>query len=130
MDFNADEVFGIHKGFLMGQRPGPRKKPGERYPSGDLKPNIPPALWGRARDAGDPQLSSELARLCFHRELTESQAAGASWRRHKRQRRADRALRKIPSMIASLTRRKCLGFKTPFQAILKEVGKDVQNRFA
>ena len=28
------------------------------------------------------------------------------------------------------TPRKCLGFKTPLQAILKELGKDVQIRFA
>src|SRR5271166_4489473 len=27
-------------------------------------------------------------------------------------------------MTANLTPRKCLGFKTPFQAILKELGKD------
>ena len=33
-------------------------------------------------------------------------------------------------IIANLTPRKCLGFKTPFQAILKELGKDVQIRFA
>jgi hypothetical protein len=58
----------------MRRKPGPRKKLGERYPSGDLKPAIAPALWGRARDLGGPQLSSELARLCFHRELTETQA--------------------------------------------------------
>jgi transposase, IS30 family len=31
---------------------------------------------------------------------------------------------------ANLTPRKCLGFKTPFQATLKELGKDVQIRFA
>jgi hypothetical protein len=31
---------------------------------------------------------------------------------------------------AHRTLRKCLGFKTPFQAILKELGKDVQIRFA
>jgi hypothetical protein len=59
----------------MGKKPGPRKKPGERYPSGDLKPIIAPALWGRARDHGGPQLSSELTRLRLHRELTEAQAA-------------------------------------------------------
>ena len=29
-----------------------------------------------------------------------------------------------------MTPRKCLGFKTPFQAILKELGKDVQIRFS
>jgi transposase, IS30 family len=33
-------------------------------------------------------------------------------------------------MTANLTPRKCLGFKTPLQAILKELGKDVQIRFA
>src|SRR4051812_30115162 len=31
---------------------------------------------------------------------------------------------------ANLTPRKCLGFLTPFQAIIKELGKDVQIRFA
>jgi IS30 family transposase len=33
-------------------------------------------------------------------------------------------------MTANLTPRKCLGFKTPFQALLKELGKDVKIRFA
>ena len=33
-------------------------------------------------------------------------------------------------ITANLTPRKCLGFKTPFQAILKELGKDVQILFA
>jgi IS30 family transposase len=33
-------------------------------------------------------------------------------------------------LTANLTPRKCLGFKTPFQAILKELGKDVQIRFS
>jgi hypothetical protein len=33
-------------------------------------------------------------------------------------------------ITANLTPRKCLGFKTPFQAILKELGKDVQIWFA
>ena len=33
-------------------------------------------------------------------------------------------------MTANLTPRKCLDFKTPLQAILKELGKDVQIRFA
>jgi N-methylhydantoinase B/oxoprolinase/acetone carboxylase alpha subunit len=32
-------------------------------------------------------------------------------------------------ITANLTPRKCLGFKTPFQAILKDLGKDVQIRF-
>jgi hypothetical protein len=58
----------------MPNKPGPRKKPGERYPSGDLKPVIVLAFWGRIRRSGDKQASSELARLCFNRELTETQA--------------------------------------------------------
>jgi IS30 family transposase len=33
-------------------------------------------------------------------------------------------------LTANLRPRKCLGFKTPFQAILKELGKDVQIRFS
>jgi len=30
----------------------------------------------------------------------------------------------------NLTPRKCLGFRTPLQALLKELGKDVEIRFA
>ena len=33
-------------------------------------------------------------------------------------------------LTANLTPRKCLGFKTPFQAILKELGKNVQIQFS
>jgi len=33
-------------------------------------------------------------------------------------------------LTANLTPRKCLGFKTPSQAILAELGKDVKIRFA
>jgi IS30 family transposase len=33
-------------------------------------------------------------------------------------------------LTANLTPRKCLGFKTPFQVILKDLGKDVQIRFS
>ena len=33
-------------------------------------------------------------------------------------------------LAVNLTPRKCLGFKTPFQAILAELGKDVQIRFS
>jgi transposase, IS30 family len=33
-------------------------------------------------------------------------------------------------LTANLTPRKCLTFKTPFQAILAELGKDVQIRFS
>ena len=32
--------------------------------------------------------------------------------------------------LINLTPRKCLGFKTPFQALLAELGKDVQIRFS
>ncbi len=63
----------------MRRKPGPRRKTGERYPSGDLKPVIAPALWGRIRDyIRDPWGSSELGRLCLHGELTYTQAA-AGW---------------------------------------------------
>jgi IS30 family transposase len=34
------------------------------------------------------------------------------------------------ALTANLTPRKCLGFKTPFQALLTELGKDVKIRFA
>ena len=34
------------------------------------------------------------------------------------------------SHLSNLTPRKPLGFKAPFQAILKELGKDVQIRFS
>ena len=33
-------------------------------------------------------------------------------------------------LAANFTPRKCLGFKTSFQAILKELGEDVQIRFS
>jgi len=33
-------------------------------------------------------------------------------------------------LTANLTPRKCLAYKTPFQAILAELGKDIQIRFA
>jgi IS30 family transposase len=33
-------------------------------------------------------------------------------------------------VTTNLTPRKCLGFKTPFQALLAELGKDVQIRFS
>jgi hypothetical protein len=52
-------------------------------------------------------------------------------RRHKRRRpRRSRPSRDtIKARVSNLTPRKCLGF-TPFQAILKELGKDVQIRFS
>ena len=33
-------------------------------------------------------------------------------------------------LTTNLTPRKCLGFKTPFQALIAELGKDVQIRFS
>jgi hypothetical protein len=36
----------------------------------------------------------------------------------------------LPRGRPHMTPRKCLGFKTPFQAILAELGKDVKIRFA
>src|SRR5271170_1260361 len=64
----------------MRRKPGPRKKPGERYPSGDLKPVIPPALWRRVQSvlnvSNDRRFNSELGRLWLHGELTDTQAAG------------------------------------------------------
>jgi hypothetical protein len=63
----------------MGHWPGRKRKVGERYPSGRLKPQtraIAPALWGRIRDfADDPMVNSELGRLSFSGELTDTQAA-------------------------------------------------------
>jgi hypothetical protein len=64
----------------MRRKPGPRKKPGERYPSGDLKPVIPPAIWGRIQSvlnvSNDQRFNSELGRLWLYGELTDTQAAG------------------------------------------------------
>jgi IS30 family transposase len=33
-------------------------------------------------------------------------------------------------LTTNLTPRKCLGFKTPFQALVAELGKDIQIRFS
>jgi hypothetical protein len=33
-------------------------------------------------------------------------------------------------LTTNLTPRKCLGFKTPFQALIAELGKDAQIRFS
>src|SRR6185437_14791417 len=60
----------------MGKR-GPRKKSGGRYPSGDLKPAISPAAWGRIQQFPrmfGALLASELGRKRLHRELTSDQA--------------------------------------------------------
>ena len=63
--------------------------------------------------------------------------AYASWQKGGVENANGRLRRWLPRQIdidqvftANLTPRKCLGFKTPFQAILKELGKDVQIRFA
>jgi hypothetical protein len=63
----------------MRNRPGPKKKSGERYPSGDLKPVLPPALWGRlSRDGGSAfgrpwNTNAQLIRLSLHGELSDAQ---------------------------------------------------------
>jgi IS30 family transposase len=44
-------------------------------------------------------------------------------------RTSDREIQEIV-LTTNLTPRKCLGFKTPFQASLAELGKDVQIRFS
>jgi hypothetical protein len=62
---------------------GRPRKPGERYPSGDLKPKgeaIAPAVWARikadaVRITKDERLGTELGRLSFHGELTNAQTA-------------------------------------------------------
>lgn len=67
------------------KKSGPKKRDGERYACGKLKPTgdpIQPAVWQRiraaaTRDAGDPRLASEIGRLSFFRELTNAQAAAA-----------------------------------------------------
>jgi IS30 family transposase len=41
----------------------------------------------------------------------------------------DRTSKRI-IVTTNLTPRKCLGFKTPFQALIAELGKDVQIRFS
>jgi hypothetical protein len=57
----------------MGNKRGRKRKSGERYPSGDLKPPVPPAAWGRIRDLGNPIFRTELGRLSFHRMLSDVQ---------------------------------------------------------
>ena len=44
-------------------------------------------------------------------------------------RTSDREIQEIV-LTTNLTPRKCLGFKTPFQALLAELGKDIQIRFS
>jgi hypothetical protein len=60
----------------MENKRGRKRKTGERYPSGDLKPAIAPALWRRIRDHGgefNPLLRTELCRLSYHGELSDRQ---------------------------------------------------------
>lgn len=57
-------------------------KAGERYPGGQLKPEIAPALLVRIRTAvergyADPRLGSQVGRLLFHRELSPIEATAA-----------------------------------------------------
>src|SRR5215831_16860030 len=63
----------------MRNRPGPKKKAGERYPSGGLKPVLPPAVWGRILNHGGPAFgrlwntNAQLIRLSLHGELSDAQ---------------------------------------------------------
>ncbi len=61
----------------MANKRGRKRNSGERYPSGDLKPVIAPALWGRIRDdlggRFNPFLRTELSRLSHHRVLSDRQ---------------------------------------------------------
>ena len=64
--------------------------------------------------------------------------AYASWQKGRIENANGRLRRWLPCQTdidkvsdeANCTPRKYLGFKTPFQAILQELGKDVQIRFA
>jgi transposase, IS30 family len=44
-------------------------------------------------------------------------------------RTSDQDIQEI-ALTTNLTPRKCLGFKTPFQALIADLGKDVQIRFS
>jgi hypothetical protein len=60
----------------MANKRGRKRKPGERYPSGDLKPAIAPAFWARIRDIGgksNPIFRTELYRLSVHHVLSDAQ---------------------------------------------------------
>jgi IS30 family transposase len=65
-------------------------------------------------------------RRCRKRQWSITTLAAASHRHRSTVRRGNPGHRHN----ANLTPRKCLGFKTPFQGILKELGKDVQIRFS
>ena len=64
----------------------------------------------------------------YWRSRTLHTCERASWRTTK----SFSTLEEIQEIVltVNLTPRKCLGFKTPFQVILKELGKDVQIRFS
>ena len=72
-------------------------------------------------DGSYKQYSKRFPFLCAH--------GSTSQLRHDIDKVSDQEIQDIV-ITANLTPRKCLGFKTPFQAILKELGKDVQIRFA
>jgi len=60
----------------MANKRGRKRKPGERYPSGDLKPATAPALWARIRGVlgeFDPIARTELTRLSFADVLSAAQ---------------------------------------------------------
>ena len=60
----------------MANKRGRKRKSGERYPSGDLKPVIAPSLWRRIWDHGgefNPLFRTELSRLSYHGELSDRQ---------------------------------------------------------
>jgi hypothetical protein len=67
----------------MGKGKGRKRKSGERYDCGKLKPTGEPvsgALWHRiktdaAKAVRDERLASEVGRLSFHRDISDGQAA-------------------------------------------------------
>jgi hypothetical protein len=88
-----------------------------------------------------PRTQARLAQVC---EITEGPNAGRPlpqaayydlnpsgslhWSNQEFVRHIDPDSKK--PVTTNLTPRKCLGFKTPFQALLAELGKDVQIRFS
>lgn len=71
---------------MVQNKRGRPRQPGERYPSGKLKPAdtdkqpIAPALWQRIRTEGvkfglDPRLTTELGRLALHDELSSAEVS-------------------------------------------------------
>ena len=91
----------------MHAKPGRPPKPGERFPSGDIKPkgeptgSISATAWQRIKAEGmrfglDARLGSEIGRLSLHGELTNAQTVTAfrigeiygRFERYKRRRRS------------------------------------------